>query len=312
MGCPGSDQQGPPSAGTICSDGSVLVPDSTLPPGCPGSSQQGPPAPNTFCSARPGRPDCTIQSGKCLTANGVDVSTQGIASGSLPAPAGPNKCGEGDDAVTTSIDIGCRGVGNPIIDMLLAFVKFLTLGASIIMIGALIVAGIQFSTSQSNPQARANAIKRIATVLGALVLFIFTYALLMLNAISLTIWRVMAVTSCNPKGSFFGLPTWYKYLPGEQIDNNLTGIPGAKTCSVVITRLSDVWLIGAAILELLLRLAALVAIGFVVWGGIQYILSQAEPQRTKAARETIINALIGLVIAVAASTIIAFVAGRFK
>lgn len=110
---------------------------------------------------------------------------------------------------------------------------------------------------------------------------------------------------CQPKGSFFGLPTWYKYLKG---------IPDAtaqQRCLPQITAINDVWLIAAAAVELLLRVAVLVSIGFVVWGGVTYILSQGEPDKTKQARETIFNALIGVVISVAATTVISFIASRF-
>ena len=60
-----------------------------------------------------------------------------------------------------------------------------------------------------------------------------------------------------------------------------------------------------------LRLASIAAIAMVVYGGVQYIMSQDEPDKTKQARSTIINALIGLVVAVAATTLITFIAGRF-
>jgi ABC-type Fe3+ transport system permease subunit len=110
--------------------------------------------------------------------------------------------------------------------------------------------------------------------------------------------------SC-PGGDFFGLPKWYKYLPGQTDPN--TGL-----CSPQLGSLNDVWLIVAAIVELLLRLAALVALGFVVWGGIQYLMSQGEPDKTTKARHTIINALVGLGVAVLSTAIIGYVAGKIK
>jgi ABC-type Fe3+ transport system permease subunit len=104
-------------------------------------------------------------------------------------------------------------------------------------------------------------------------------------------------------GSFFGFPKWYKYLPG---------IDSGNGCIPSIRSVNDVWLIAASVVELLLRVASLLAVGFVVYGGVQYILSQGEPDRTTKARDTIFNALIGLVIAVAATTAVTFVAGRFN
>ena len=69
-------------------------------------------------------------------------------------------------------------------------------------------------------------------------------------------------------------------------------------------------LIGLAILDDLIRIAALVAVGFVIYGGIQYVTSQGSPDQTKQAQQTIINALIGLVLAILASSIVAFIGNR--
>jgi type IV secretory pathway VirB2 component (pilin) len=76
--------------------------------------------------------------------------------------------------------------------------------------------------------------------------------------------------------------------------------------------LTDIWLIVAAITEILLRLAALIAVIMVIVGGVSYITSQGDPNKTKQALNTIINSLIGLVISVAAATIVTFIAGRFS
>lgn len=86
-------------------------------------------------------------------------------------------CGEGDNEVKTAIDIGCKGLGNPILDAMFAIIRFLTLGAGLVMIGSMIVAGIQYSASKGDPQATAAALKRIANTFGALLLFIFIYAI---------------------------------------------------------------------------------------------------------------------------------------
>lgn len=86
-------------------------------------------------------------------------------------------CGAGDNAVKTAIDIGCKGLGNPILDALFAVIRFLTLGAGLVMIGSMIVAGIQYSASKGDPQATAAALKRIGSTFGALLLFIFIFAI---------------------------------------------------------------------------------------------------------------------------------------
>jgi len=108
---------------------------------------------------------------------------------------------------------------------------------------------------------------------------------------------------CDPKGSFFGLPTWYKYLPGEYTDQG---------CAVQLGKISDVWLIVAALLELLLRLAALASIAMIVYGGVMFIMSEGQPDKTKKALGTVVNACVGLAIAVVSAAVITFVAGRIN
>jgi ABC-type Fe3+ transport system permease subunit len=116
--------------------------------------------------------------------------------------------------------------------------------------------------------------------------------------------------ACTPhSGSFLGFPTWYKYLPGIEAFNG-KGQP--TSCIPQVSQLADVWLIVAAFVEILLRIAGLAAIVFVIYGGIQYINSHGEPDKTNRARQTIINALAGLVIAVGATVLVTFFAGRFK
>ncbi len=106
--------------------------------------------------------------------------------------------------------------------------------------------------------------------------------------------------ACAGGGSFFGLPTWYHYLPC-----NGDGNPS-------LTHLTDVWLIVAAIIEILLRIAALAAVGYVIYGGVEYTISRGEPDKTAKARGTIINAVIGLVIAITAPAIVSVLASKFK
>jgi ABC-type Fe3+ transport system permease subunit len=106
-----------------------------------------------------------------------------------------------------------------------------------------------------------------------------------------------AAATCSTK-LFDILPTWYEYLP--QVN-----------CQPTFKSLSDIWLILAAIIEILLRLAALAAVAFVLYGGIMFTTSQGSPDQANQARTTVINALIGLAIAVTASIFVAFLADKF-
>jgi len=72
----------------------------------------------------------------------------------------------------------------------------------------------------------------------------------------------------------------------------------------------DITLILMGVLEMALRIAGLVAVAFVIYGGISYITSQGQPDKTKNAQETIINALVGLVIAMISVAVVSFIGNR--
>jgi len=59
-----------------------------------------------------------------------------------------------------------------------------------------------------------------------------------------------------------------------------------------------------AIVEILLMIAGIVAVGYVIYGGVSYTISQGTPEKTVAARTIILNGLIGLVIAALAVVIV--------
>jgi hypothetical protein len=94
-----------------------------------------------------------------------------------PAPAG-DTCGAGDNAVRISLKIGCQGKGNPVVDMMFAIIRFLSLGVGIVVVGSIVAAGIQYTSSRGDPQAVKMAQGRITNTVIALIIYIFTYAVL--------------------------------------------------------------------------------------------------------------------------------------
>lgn len=141
------------------------------------------------------------------------------------------------------------------------------------------------------------------------------YIALMLSSFAVTIIMPLAIfggivhaVPCQPGGSLLGLPTWYKYLDGQRVMDESTGI---EICQPVFAGANDIWKVVASVLETLLRVGSLIAIGFVVFGGVTYITSQGSPDKTKQALQTIISALVGLVISIIAAALVGFIAGRF-
>ncbi len=113
-----------------------------------------------------------------------------------------------------------------------------------------------------------------------------------------------------------GLPVWWAYLDvgevrnseGEVIDE--CGVKGPAYSDGSMKWESAAGLIALAIFEILLRLGAVVAVGYVIYGGFRFITSQGEPENAASARSTVINAVIGLVIAMASASIVSFLANR--
>jgi hypothetical protein len=105
------------------------------------------------------------------------------------------------------------------------------------------------------------------------------------------------------KGSFFSFPRWYKYL---QVDIN-NGV-----CSPRLDSLNDIWLILLAIIEMLLRIATIAAIIFLFIAGQKFITARGNPEKIDNARNAAQDAIIGLVIAIAATAVVAFIGGRFN
>lgn len=98
--------------------------------------------------------------------------------------------------------------------------------------------------------------------------------------------------------SFFGIQGWYKYLPGS------CGNLKFDTYGV-----GSIWLILAGITDALLRIVALVSIVFFIFGAFKMIASQGSPEGVKSARNTMTNALIGLVISILGAWFIGFIIG---
>lgn len=104
--------------------------------------------------------------------------------------------------------------------------------------------------------------------------------------------------SC-PSGTFLGIPSWHQFIQKDP----------SKACALVMNFPQDIWKIVLGIFDIMIRLSAYVAAGFIIWGGIRMIVSQGDPNGIKEARDTVVNAVVGLVIALLATTIVSAVAG---
>ncbi len=113
------------------------------------------------------------------------------------------------------------------------------------------------------------------------------------------------------KDGLFGIPRWYQYL-----DVQRNTFSNACELSVKFSKpdgsidFTTISLIGLGVIDILLRVGVLIAVGFIIYGGIQYVTSQGEPDRVKQAGSTLTNAVIGLVITILAASIVRFIGNR--
>jgi hypothetical protein len=124
------------------------------------------------------------------------------------------------------------------------------------------------------------------------------------------LFYILATDTCDKSGSFLGLIPWYHYLPNPSLQAN--GDCSIRTFNFLSTsgHPSDIPLVLLAVVDDLLRIAGLVAVGFIIYGAFQYVGSQGNPEHTSKAQGTIINALIGLVIAIASVAFVGFLGNK--
>jgi hypothetical protein len=66
----------------------------------------------------------------------------------------------------------------------------------------------------------------------------------------------------------------------------------------------------SSILKLVFGLVGVLSTVFVAWGGLKYTLASGDPSQIKQAKETVLYAVIGLIVSISAFTIVSFVLGK--
>lgn len=98
-------------------------------------------------------------------------------------------------------------------------------------------------------------------------------------------------------------PAWYRGLVNDKCDIRS---PSEVGLSVFI------WTIVLNIIEVMLQLVGYIAVGFIIAGGFKYMTSAGAPDGMTKAKNTILNAVIGLAISMASVGIVNVVAGAIK
>ncbi|MBR3322792.1 hypothetical protein IKG13_01905 [Candidatus Saccharibacteria bacterium] len=134
--------------------------------------------------------------------------------------------------------------------------------------------------------------KKIAKILAAI---------MMMSAVTvatLPTQEVAAAQGYDCQTHFMGLRAWYD------------GLVDAATCEVNYPGQGDeeaikefVWTAVLNVVSMVLGIMGYLAIGFVIYGGIQYMIGQGDPNKVAKGKRTITNSVIGLIIVMSASII---------
>ena len=124
------------------------------------------------------------------------------------------------------------------------------------------------------------------------------FSVLTLSAVMPAAHALASCPTASDRSFFTLIPTWYEYLQTDEVDGSCVvskfDIPG------------DVWKILLAVVDIILRIAGVVAVVFVIRAGFAYVLSRGNPSEAAKARQMIIDALIGVGIASIATVLVAF------
>lgn len=95
--------------------------------------------------------------------------------------------------------------------------------------------------------------------------------------------------------SFLTFPAWFKGLTDANCDIK-------SPAEIGFTQF--VTTIALNVVEMLLNLAGYASVAFIIYGGYKYMISAGSPDGMVSARKTIMNAVIGLIISIAAVAIV--------
>lgn len=105
--------------------------------------------------------------------------------------------------------------------------------------------------------------------------------------------------ACNlPADKFLFFPRWWEYLEGK--------LDPLGHCVPDINFPNDVWLIGLAMLHILIILAGFLTVISIIVAGIELIASEGNSEKAINARNRIINSMKGLALAIIATAAVAF------
>lgn len=106
---------------------------------------------------------------------------------------------------------------------------------------------------------------------------------------------------CTDYSNILTFPNWYR---GVYVNT------GAD-CTLSFDSIDDTWIVVSNIIEILMQAVGYVAVGFIIYGGFKYLISQGESAALTAAKSTITHAVVGLVISIVSVLLLNLLVGVF-
>ncbi|MBM3210509.1 hypothetical protein FJZ39_04185 [Candidatus Saccharibacteria bacterium] len=135
-------------------------------------------------------------------------------------------------------------------------------------------------------------------------IYIATLGLILIGSVGMALVSphapVADAASCDQR--LLTIPPWYRGLTTGS-DCALVSPDEAGGISAYI------WKIVLNVSEIFIQLIGYIAVGFIIYGGFMYMISQGSADGISSAKKIITNALIGLVIVIAATAIVNLVVG---
>ena len=130
----------------------------------------------------------------------------------------------------------------------------------------------------------------------------FGFAVAVMSVLGVAMLPMQNASAAGCESHFLGLPAWYD------------GLTEGDDCKIKSPKDDEdvkayVWTIVLNVMGLITGLIGYLAIGFVMWGGIQYMIAQGDPGKVAKGKKTITNAVIGLVISMTASILSGAISG---
>lgn len=204
-------------------------------------------------------------------------------------------------------------------------ISVLSVLAGLAAVIGIVIGGIQYASSSGDPQKAVAARGKITKAMLGLLTFLFLYSLLQFfspgGISSKPVPQGKGTIAKQCSKNFLTLKPWFTYLPDPAFGKD---DKGHYTCTIENFSLlgeqdkdgkttgSQLPLVVLAIIDDLVRVAGMVAVGFVIYGGVQFVTSQGDPEKAKRARQTVFNALIGVVIAIVAASVVSYIGSQLS